>query len=363
MLRSIFITILFSAALPSYSWSTPQEEMDLFVSIAAGVKQPLRLAPSVTSVITNDDILASGAQDLDELLETIPGLHVSRSPTAYTPLYLIRGIYSEYNPQVLMLINGMPMTHSFNGNRSLIWGGMPIHKINRIEIIRGPGSALYGADALAGVINIITHTAETLNDNSVGIRLGSFNTKETWWANSIQENDLDIAWVFELQKTDGHSNIIDADRQSFLDSLPGVNATSLAPGAVNLGKEIFDASIDMQFKAWSLNILYQRRLNIELGVGNAEALDPEGRMSSSRLMLDLQHSTQIGDNWMLKSRLNNYSSSEKHDFVVFPKNALFPEGVVGQPHFSEKHLRGNLNLSFQGLQNHKPVYNGQSHHP
>ena len=362
MLRVSAIAILFFVLLPAVSWSTPSE-MDLFVSIASGMKQPLRLAPSVTSVITDEDIAASGAQDIDDVLMSIPGLHVSMHPTAYTPIYMMRGIYSKYNQQILMLINGMPITHAYLGSRSIIWGGMPIHKISRIEIIRGPGSALYGADALAGVINIITHTADTLDGNEYGVRIGSFNTKETWWSNTIQNNDLKVSWIFELIKTNGHSEIIDADTQSFFDNEFGSSA-SLAPGGVNLGKEVFDSSIDINFRDWRFNVFFQRRLNIETGAGNAETLDPIGNMNSSRLMLDLQHSTQFGDNWTLISRLNNYRASEKHYFGVFPPNSmvssggapfLFPEGFIGKPHFREKHLRGNINLSFHGIQNHKPM--------
>ena len=115
-----------------------------FVSIATGSRQPIARAPSVASVITSEDIKAIGAADLDEVLETVPGIHVARSPLGYNPIYTIRGIYSQYNPQVLMLVNGIPITGVIFGDRSNIWGGMPVENISRIEVIRGPGSAIYG---------------------------------------------------------------------------------------------------------------------------------------------------------------------------------------------------------------------------
>src|SRR4051812_29970367 len=62
------------------------------VTIATGTSQPLNLAPSVATVITAEDILALGADDLDQVLETVPGLHVSRSPIGYGPIYVFRGI-------------------------------------------------------------------------------------------------------------------------------------------------------------------------------------------------------------------------------------------------------------------------------
>ncbi len=119
-----------------------------FVSIASGSKQTLRRAPAVATVITAEDIAAMGAKDLDEVMETVPGVHVSRTANHYSPSYVIRGIYGGINnPQVLMLQNGIPMNTMYVGDKGIYWGGLPLENIARIEIIRGPGSALYGADA------------------------------------------------------------------------------------------------------------------------------------------------------------------------------------------------------------------------
>lgn len=150
------------------------------VSIATGSQQPLRRAPAVATVITAEDIAAMGATDLDEVLETVPGIHVARSVQAYSPLYVVRGIYSDYNPQTLMLQNGVPMTTLFIGNRGNAWFGLPLENIARIEVIRGPGSALYGADAYSGVINIITKTAADTPGTEFDARVGSFNTMNAW---------------------------------------------------------------------------------------------------------------------------------------------------------------------------------------
>jgi len=143
------------------------------VSIATGSATPISRAPAVATVITEQDIKDVGANDIDDVLETVPGLHVARSNT-YSPVYSFRGIYTAENPQVLMLINGVAITNLFPGNRGLVWGGMPVESISRIEVIRGPGSAVYGADAFAGVINIITKTASDIDGFEFGSRLGRF---------------------------------------------------------------------------------------------------------------------------------------------------------------------------------------------
>lgn len=90
--------------------STAEEELtelygsEEFVRIATGVAQPVSKAPAVATVITADDI-KTGATDIDEALETVPGLHVARSALGYNPVYTFRGMFSDVNPQVLMLIN------------------------------------------------------------------------------------------------------------------------------------------------------------------------------------------------------------------------------------------------------------------
>ena len=99
------------------------EEM---ISIATGGEQSLARAPAVASVITAKDIEAMGAQNLDQALESVPGLHVSVSPLRFTPNYSIRGIYTTFNPQVLLLINGIPMQQSsgqYPGRRYFTYRG------------------------------------------------------------------------------------------------------------------------------------------------------------------------------------------------------------------------------------------------
>src|SRR3970282_565838 len=126
----MLLTVVWAASANAAPQSE-EEELALaygdksFVSIASGSRQPIARAPSVATVVTAVDIEAIGATDLDEVLETVPGLHVSRSPIGYNPIYTIRGSSTQYNPQVLMLVNGIPITGVIFGNRSNIWGGMP----------------------------------------------------------------------------------------------------------------------------------------------------------------------------------------------------------------------------------------------
>ena len=190
-------------------------------SIASGTQTPLDKAAAIATVITADDIAAMGATSIDQVLETVPGLHVTRSSQTYYPKYIIRGITSTFNPQTLMLVNGIPITSLFTGDRGHISGGeMPIKSIARIEVIRGPGSALYGADAFSGVINIVTKQYDDINGTKTGARVGSFGTQSVWLEHGGSYKNVDIGFTLEAETTDGFKKTVEYDAQTRIDTDP-----------------------------------------------------------------------------------------------------------------------------------------------
>ncbi len=323
-----------------------------FVTIATGTRQPIARAPSVASVITAEDIAAIGAADIDEVLETVPGLHVSRSPIGYNPIYTIRGIDTQYNPEVLMLVNGIPITGAYFGNRSQTWGGMPVENIARIEVIRGPGSALYGADAFAVVINIITKTATDINGTQLGARVGSFNSRDAWMQYGGTAGKYDVAAYLRAGHTDGQHQIIAAD---VLTGTP----FSLAPGPVNLGLDAIDGRIDLSRDKWRLRAGYQQRSNGKTGAGVASALDPVGTNYGERVNTDLTYQdANFAPNLDVTAQASYLFITEQSDLTLFPPGTNFglgpfPNGVIGDPYKWERHLRFNVSAVYSGLQSHK----------
>jgi outer membrane cobalamin receptor len=246
-------------ALASAQARDPSEEDELaqvyghkaVISIATGSAQSLRRAPAVATVITAEDIRVMGASDLDEVLETVPGMHVARSPIHYEPLYVTRGIFSINNPQILVLQNGVPMTTLVSGSRGVLWSGFPLEHIARIEIIRGPGSALYGADAYSGVINIITKTAAETPGTQIGAHAGSFKTGDVWVQHGGSMGPFAVAAYVRMGATDGIRERIGADAQSARDKVFGTRA-SLAPGPLNNQADSVDANVDLSLSHWRL---------------------------------------------------------------------------------------------------------------
>lgn len=369
MKRSLvqLLAVLLAAWVASSHAAPQSEEEELalaygdksFVTIATGSRQPIARAPSVATVITAEDIKAIGAADIDEVLETVPGMHVSRSPIGYNPIYTIRGISTQYNPQVLMLVNGIPITGAYVGDRSIVWGGMPVENIARIEVIRGPGSALYGADAFAGVINIITKTAADINGTQLGLRAGSFNSRDAWVQHGGMWGSFNAAAYLQVGHTDGQHQIITSDAQSFLDSINGTSA-SLAPGPVNLGRDTIDGRIDLEREKWRLRAGYQERDNVGAGAGIASALDPNGRNYGQRISSDLTYNDEnFAPNLDVNAQVSYLHITEQSNLTLFPAGAnyfglgVFPNGVIGNPYRWERHLRFNVSAVYTALQSHK----------
>ncbi len=328
------------------------------ISIATGSQQPIARAPAVATVITAQDIQAMGATDLDQVLESVPGLHVSLSSQANNPLYGFRGIVSFYNPQVLMLINGIPITSVFLGNRSQAWGGMPLENVARIEVIRGPGSALYGADAYSGVINVLTKTAVDVKGTEYGLRVGTFNTRDGWIQHGGKLGELDAAFYLRAGHTDGQKRVIQQDLQSLQDTLSGTHA-SLAPGQINAVRNALDAHADLSYEKWRFRTGYQQR-EVGVGGGLAESLDPNGRALESRLSVDLTYQdANWARNWDVSSTIGYYDIKEKGGdpaFTLFPAGAFggaFPNGVIGNPGHSERHTHANVSAFYTGFDAHR----------
>ena len=124
------------------------------VTASKGAQSPLD-APNSTSIITEQDIHLSGIIKIPELLRRLAGVDIMEDTGGQTDVSL-RGFNQRLSNRVIILIDGRAIFADLLG--ATFWQTLPIgvEDIERIEVVRGPGSALYGADAMNGVINIIT---------------------------------------------------------------------------------------------------------------------------------------------------------------------------------------------------------------
>ena len=137
-------------------------------------KKPERLmdAPAAVQVITSEDIRRSGATTLPDLLRLVPGVQVARV-NSNTWAVGVRGFTSTLSRSLLVLIDGRSVySPLFAG---VYWDVLdtPLNDIERIEVIRGPGATLWGSNAVNGVINIITRSAEATQGTYASLRGGN----------------------------------------------------------------------------------------------------------------------------------------------------------------------------------------------
>lgn len=188
-----------SAAVPADTGADTHALGETVVT-ATRVAAPLSKVPANVTVITAKEIEKRSATSVRDILAREASVFVS--PTADTKDGLmLRGHSSS---DVLVLYNGQQVNAGFDG--SLAWDSIPIDDIDRIEIVRGAGSSLYGGHAVAGVINIVTKTPP--KDGELhGSVMTSYGTNNTWRRSlrvTGNEGKLSFRTGYEKRTTDGY---------------------------------------------------------------------------------------------------------------------------------------------------------------
>jgi len=170
MKKSITLSCAISA-LASQTLATA-EEMEPIVVTATRTAQTIDQALSTVSVISRHEIERSGAQSIDELLRTTTGIHISNNGGyGKSTGFYIRGTESDH---VLVLIDGVRAASATLGTYA--WSFLSLNQIEKIEIVRGGRSSLYGSDAIGGVIQIFTRKGR---ENRITVESGSYDTYQT----------------------------------------------------------------------------------------------------------------------------------------------------------------------------------------
>lgn len=194
-------------------------QAESYVITASKVLELKDRSIATVSLITQEQIRALGAKDLQDVLYTIPGITTTQTPWGAKQITM-RGIGSEFSEKVLILLNGHPLDHDItNGGSTDIYDNIALDNVKRIEIVRGPGSLLYGANAFLGTINIITKNADDQTGTAVTAGGGSFGTQQYNVYTASKINDLKVTANANVQATDGISrNFKNTNVSSSLDS-------------------------------------------------------------------------------------------------------------------------------------------------
>jgi len=176
-------------------------KMEEVVVTATKVKEEAKTLPVSTTVITEKEIKAKGFETVADVLRYVEGLYVQAygGPGRLTPLR-IRGLDPRW---VMVMIDGMEVNDPMAIGGAFDFSDLSIDNIERIEIVRGPESPLYGSDAMAGVINIITKTGKGRPSFSLSGYTGSMDTWQTRFSSSGKIGLLDYSLSASHMETNG----------------------------------------------------------------------------------------------------------------------------------------------------------------
>ncbi|MGQ0442604.1 MAG: TonB-dependent receptor domain-containing protein [Methylophilaceae bacterium] len=247
-MKKTLISSLIGLSFTSPLYSAENIQLDDVVVTATRVPQPRESVIADVSVINADEIMRGGQTTLVELLQLQPGIEItSNGGAGKTAGIFMRGTSSG---QVIVLIDGMRINSATTG--ATTFENLPLGQIERIEILRGPATSLYGQDAIGGVIQIFTKTGEGKTRVYASAGYGTYRNKtgETGVRGKI--NDTSFAFNLSGQDIDGFS-ALDSNNPNFNDddsyrnlSVSGNLSQKLAEGH-EMGVQFFNSDGYTQF--------------------------------------------------------------------------------------------------------------------
>jgi outer membrane receptor protein involved in Fe transport len=230
----------------------------LNVKVTTANRSPEKISdiPASVVLITREEIEAYGYKTLAEILENIPGLYNIDDYGEYGANFGVRGFWSGVpNDNMIILVNGVHQVNDMWSNYPLSKIAVPVEAIDRIEVIRGPMSVIYGNGAFYGVINIFTNDNSDGPLNIAGASAGSEKTKKLFLRTGGKQGDFNYVLNASLYNTYGIDKPLTEmiTDTSILPSL-GVPVDSRTGGKLENNEKYLNFS--GTFKGFSLNISF-----------------------------------------------------------------------------------------------------------
>jgi vitamin B12 transporter len=173
--------------------------LDTVVVTATRSAQPITDVVADVTVVDREQIDRSGAVALADVLARVPGITIARNggPASTTSVYL-RGAEGRFTA---VFVDGVRIDSQSTGGAT--WNAIPLSQVDRIEVLRGPAAAIYGSDAVAGVVQIFTRQGEEGFFPSVRVGIGTHNTRELGVAVRGGRGAFDYALGVSGERSDG----------------------------------------------------------------------------------------------------------------------------------------------------------------
>lgn len=323
--------------------------LNIEVTTASKKAEKTTDAPGIITTISKEEIKYFGATSLTDILERVPSVQPFFSHLFGSNATIFRGdLRTLYNNHVLILFDGRPVREGVGGGLDFpIFSGFPVDMIERIEIIRGPGSVLYGSNAFAGVINIITKDDKKNSQLEVKTSGGSFGTVNGSINGELVKEDLKIKVGAKLGKVNGWD----------------YNAMTVKPASPNLpvdfnaGQKNVGLVTDVSYKGLSLIGLYTYDVEDVLGI--LPYTPYQSKNKYTRIFLNLGYVYNLNENW--EASVNG--SLSRTEFKISDDSQIPVDHHQSTDYLGELTLNGkitrNFNLIFGGVLDSRNKYSVQ----
>lgn len=180
-----------------------EELINIPVYSSSKLEQKQSEAPNVVSVISNDIIMRMGLQSVNDILSFQPGYFITQDYERQTIGF--RGMFEGWNNNhILMLVDGIPFNDNLYGT-AYTWDITPLNFSNSLEVIFGPGGALYGSNAMSGVVSLNTLKVSDINEvGRANLRLGSHGYQYYDIVTGVENDDFGVVASYAGMSTDGN---------------------------------------------------------------------------------------------------------------------------------------------------------------
>lgn len=323
LILSCSLLVLPLLSIPVSSQENSGEEL-LFMEIPSVItaskrEEPVNKAPSVVYVVTGEEIKRSGARSLAEILKRVPGMHISVRESS---LLGSRGFTSDQNDKFVFLIDGTPITNIMQDGA---WGfiDMPnLDMVKRIEVVKGPGSTLWGSDASFGIVNIITKNGEDIG----GIRPSfSFSSNDEQSVGNVlygnKTGNQEYMFSFTYTNSKGYSNTPNEYNRVYSWGSNDTPNPYYGAGNNSKGNRLLDFQPSWEFygkMAYSDGMSLKTRASYErMGYLWGTDYDADHQdIAFKHFFTDIEKQNEISDNSTITNKINFHTLSYDRGILV-----------------------------------------------